>query len=56
MPEKNISYNSRNPKKVIIVNYSMESLSYQFPQLWALFPYEYKQINSLNQFKRKFKK
>ena len=37
------------------MNYSLESLSNQFPQLRALVPVEYKQINSLSQFKSELK-
>ena len=37
------------------MNYSVESLSNQFPQLRALVPVEYKQINPLSQFKSELK-
>ena len=38
------------------VNYGLESFSFRSPQLWASLPEELKEIEELNQFKRKIKK
>ena len=61
MLERNfIPYNLMNPEEFVkqinrLVNYGLESLSNQFSQSWALDPDKYRQISSLNQFRRNLK-
>ena len=50
---KTMTHNLRNPQEFVTqrnrtVNYGLESLSNQLPQLWALVPDKYEQISTLN--------
>ena len=51
------TYNLRNfqefvMNKKITILYGLETISYQYPQVWSLFPETLKETNSLSQFKR----
>ena len=55
LERKSFPHNLRNSKEFLTqrnrtVNYGLESLSNRLPQVWALFPDEYKQINPSDQF------